>query len=114
MDYNPSGNDVHLMADTLNKYFELRWKAIEKKLPKSDVLPIPAKPDNSEGVKTKRQAPPSKKRKIASLPPQPKVMPPTKKVMSDQEKHDLGRELESLLGVMPMHIIDFLKEHSSE
>ena len=113
MDYNPSGNDVHLMADTLNKYFELRWKAIEKKLPKSDVLPIPAKPDNSEGVKTKRQAPPSKKRKIASLPPQPKVMPPTKKVMSDQEKHDLGRELESQLGEMPMHIIDFLKEHSS-
>ncbi|KAG4915363.1 hypothetical protein JHK87_052920 [Glycine soja] len=40
-------------------------------------------------------------------------MPPTKKVMSDQEKHDLGRELESQLGEMPMHIIDFLKEHSS-
>ncbi|KAL5154077.1 Transcription factor GTE8 [Glycine soja] len=113
MDYNPSGNDVHLMADTLNKYFELRWKAIEKKLQKSDFLPLPANPDNSEGVKTKRQAPLSKKRKIASLPPQPEVMPPTKKVMSDQEKHDLGRELESQLGEMPMHIIDFLKEHSS-
>ncbi|RDX86072.1 Transcription factor GTE8, partial [Mucuna pruriens] len=113
MTYNPPGNDVHIMADTLNKYFELRWKAIEKKLPRSDILPLPAKPDNCEGVKTKRPAPPSKKRKFASLPPQPEVLPPAKKVMSDQEKHDLGRELESLLGEMPMHIIDFLKEHSS-
>ncbi|CAJ1784480.1 unnamed protein product [Sphenostylis stenocarpa] len=113
MTYNPPGNDFHLMADTLSKFFELRWKTIEKKLPRSDVLPLPAKPDNCEGVKTKRPAPPSKKRKIASLPPQPEVMPPAKKVMSDQEKHDLGRELESMLGEMPMHIIDFLKEHSS-
>jgi len=113
MTYNPPGNDVHLMADTLSKFFELRWKTIEKKLPRNDVLPLPAKPDNSEGVKTKKPAPPSKKRKIASLPPQPEIMPPAKKVMSDQEKHDLGRELESLLGEMPMHIIDFLKEHSS-
>ncbi|ESW12884.1 hypothetical protein PHAVU_008G150100 [Phaseolus vulgaris] len=113
MTYNPPGNDVHLMADTLSKFFELRWKTIEKKLPRNDVLPLPAKPDNCEGVKPRRPAPPSKKRKIASLPPQPEVMPPAKKVMSDQEKHDLGRELESLLGEMPMHIIDFLKEHSS-
>ncbi|KAK7373405.1 hypothetical protein VNO80_06812 [Phaseolus coccineus] len=113
MTYNPPGNDFHLMADTLSKFFELRWKTIEKKLPRNDVLPLPAKPDYCEGVKTRRPAPPSKKRKIASLPPQPEVMPPAKKVMSDQEKHDLGRELESLLGEMPMHIIDFLKEHSS-
>lgn len=113
MTYNPPGNDVHLMADTLNKYFELRWKTIEKKLPRSDVLPLPAKPDNCGDVKTKRPVPSSKKRKIASLPPQPEVMPPAKKVMSDQEKHDLGRELETLIGEMPMHIIDFLKEHSS-
>ncbi|XP_020218656.1 transcription factor GTE8 [Cajanus cajan] len=113
MTYNPPGNDVHLMADTLNKYFELRWKTIEKKLPRSDVLPLPAKPDNCGDVKTKRPVPSSKKRKIASLPPQPEVMPPAKKVMSDQEKHDLGQELETLMGEMPMHIIDFLKEHSS-
>ncbi|XP_027351706.1 transcription factor GTE8-like isoform X2 [Abrus precatorius] len=113
MTYNPPGNDVHLMADTLCKYFELRWKTIEKKLPRSDAVSLPAKTDTCEDVKTTRPMPPSKKRKIASLPPQPEVMPPAKQVMSDQEKHDLGRELESLLGEMPMHIIDFLKEHSS-
>ncbi|KAF2293215.1 hypothetical protein GH714_040547 [Hevea brasiliensis] len=33
MKYNPPGNDFHFMAETLSKYFEARWKAIEKKLP---------------------------------------------------------------------------------
>ncbi|KAK7338386.1 hypothetical protein VNO77_18993 [Canavalia gladiata] len=113
MTYNPPGNDFHFMADTLNKYFEVRWKTIEKKLPKSDAMQLSAKPDTCEDVKTTRPIPPSKKRKVNSLPPQPEVMPPAKQVMSDQEKHNLGQELESLLGEMPMHIIDFLKEHSS-
>lgn len=111
--YNPSGNDVHVMADTLSKYFELRWKSIEKKLPRSDALPLPPRPENNEEVKTARPMPPSKKRKIASLPPQPEVMPPAKQVMSDEEKLNLGRELESLLGEMPVNIIDFLRAHGS-
>ncbi|XP_061373537.1 transcription factor GTE8-like [Gastrolobium bilobum] len=113
MTYNPRGNDVHLMADTLSKYFEVRWKTIDKKLPRTDVLPLPAKPDTCEDVESTRPMPPSKKRKFALLPPQPEVMLPAKKVMSDQEKLNLGRELESLMGEMPVHIIDFLKEHSS-
>ncbi|KAK5805298.1 hypothetical protein PVK06_032951 [Gossypium arboreum] len=33
MTYNPPENDVHIMAETLSKYFGARWKAIEKKLP---------------------------------------------------------------------------------
>ncbi|RDX58523.1 Transcription factor GTE8, partial [Mucuna pruriens] len=113
MTYNPRGNDVHFMAETLSKYFELRWKAIEKKLPRRDAVPLPSKPDTCEDVKATRLMPPSKKRKMTSLPPQPLVMPSAKRVMSDQEKHNLGRELESLLGEMPAHIIDFLKENCS-
>ncbi|KAI4348275.1 hypothetical protein L6164_009012 [Bauhinia variegata] len=113
MTYNPPGNDVHAMADTLNKYFEVRWKAIEKKLPKTDAQALPAKSDTLEDVKTARPIPPSKKRKVASLPPRPEVMPPAKRLMKDEEKHKLGRELESLLGELPLNIIDFLKEHSS-
>ncbi|CAK8541141.1 unnamed protein product [Lathyrus sativus] len=114
MTYNPPGNDVHIMADTLRKYFEMRWKTIEKKLSKSDVLlPLPTKPAPSQDVKTTRAMPSSKKRKIVSLPPQPEVIAPAKEVMSDQEKHNLGLQLESLLGEIPVHIIDFLKEHSS-
>ncbi|MBA0752434.1 hypothetical protein Gogos_001271, partial [Gossypium gossypioides] len=31
MKYNLPENDVHIMAETLSKYFEARWKAIEKK-----------------------------------------------------------------------------------
>ncbi|KAI9076059.1 hypothetical protein K1719_041993 [Acacia pycnantha] len=112
MTYNPPGNDVHIMADTLSKYFEVRWKAIEKKLPRSDPLPLPEKSDTHGAVETARPMPPSKKRKITALPPSSGVMPPAKRIMTDEEKNNLGRELESLLGEMPVHIIEFLKEKS--
>ena len=32
MKYNPPGNDVHIMADQLNKIFEDKWRAIGSKL----------------------------------------------------------------------------------
>jgi hypothetical protein len=32
MTYNPEGHDVHLMADSLLKIFEERWKTVDKKL----------------------------------------------------------------------------------
>ncbi|CAK8541145.1 unnamed protein product [Lathyrus sativus] len=131
MKYNPRGNDVHIMADALNKYFELRWKSIQKKIPRKGSLPLPMKRETCEDVKTTRPAHPSKKRKIASLPAQPEivplppaqpevippvqlqVIPHAKQIMSDQEKLNIGRELESLQGEIPAHILDFLKEHNS-
>jgi hypothetical protein len=81
--------------------------------------------------------PPSKKRKIASPPPQPEIIPspqpevivpaqpeviapaqpevitPTKRVMSIQEKQNIASELESFEGEIPEHILDFLRQHSS-
>ncbi|KAL6659517.1 hypothetical protein ACP70R_003557 [Stipagrostis hirtigluma subsp. patula] len=39
MAYNPVNNDVHVMAKTLNKTFEARWRFIEKKLSQSDEKP---------------------------------------------------------------------------
>ncbi|KAE8689379.1 Bromodomain-containing protein, putative isoform 4 [Hibiscus syriacus] len=78
MTYNPPENDVHVMADTLNKFFEVRWKNIEKKLP--------AVVEDDLHHRTS---------------------------YTDEEKHKLGVELESLLPEKPMHIIDFLREHSS-
>ncbi|XP_054802837.1 transcription factor GTE8-like [Prosopis cineraria] len=113
MTYNPPGNDVHVMAATLNKYFEVRWKAIEKKIPKTNAHPVPAKSCAREDVEAARPVPPSKKRKIATIPHCTEVIPPAKQVMTDEEKHNLGMELESLLGELPGHIVDFLKEHSS-
>ena len=44
MSYNPPGNDVHVMAETLSKYFETRWKPIEKILAIDDVPSEPSKP----------------------------------------------------------------------
>lgn len=112
MTYNPPKNDVHVMADTLNKFFEVRWKAIEKKLPKSEPQLLPAKSGPRENVEMAKPMPPSKKRKV--VPTQPEVFPaPAQRVMKVEEKYNLGRELESLLAEMPLHIIDFLKENSS-
>ncbi|KAG2581353.1 transcription factor GTE9-like isoform X2 [Panicum virgatum] len=39
MNYNPVNNDVHVMAKTLSKIFESRWRLIEKKLPRPDEKP---------------------------------------------------------------------------
>ncbi|KAM1058484.1 hypothetical protein ACFX1Q_024178 [Malus domestica] len=112
MTYNPPQNKVYAMADTLSKFFEVRWKTIEKKLPKADSQPPPTKSGSREGMETSKPLPPSKKRTITSVHNEVKSEPP-KRVMTTEEKLNLSRELESLLGEMPLHIIDFLKEHSS-
>lgn len=112
MTYNPPGNDFHIMADTLRRFFEARWKAIEKKLPVTEPQSLSEKSGPRDNVEATKAIPPAKKRKIETM--QQEIVPePVKQVMTDQEKHNLGRELESLLGEMPMNIIDFLREHSS-
>ncbi|XVF16246.1 hypothetical protein REPUB_Repub10bG0015000 [Reevesia pubescens] len=110
MTYNPPGNDVHVMADTLNKFFEVRWKNIEKKLPVTGGQLVQSKAP-VEDIETSKTTPPAKKRKTTSVT-QEIILEPAKR-MTDEEKHNLGRELESLLAEMPMHIIDFLRERSS-
>lgn len=111
MTYNPPSNDVHLMADTLNKFFDIRWKTIEKKLVVGGPQPSSTKSAPPEEVKAAKSTALPKKRKMSS---QQEVMPaPLLQVMTDEEKHKLGQELESLLGEMPENIIDFLREHSS-
>ncbi|CAN0924643.1 Transcription factor GTE8 [Linum grandiflorum] len=123
--YNPKGNDVHMLALSLSKEFETRWKLIEKKLPKNvpnyqpekpryqPEKPIyqPEKPVRHEHFDA-AQAPSTKKRKISSSKHEGTVEP-VKRVMTSDEKYKLSAELEALLPEMPMHIIDFLKEHSS-
>ena len=78
------------MADTLNKFFEVRWKAIEKKLPKFDFGPLPAKSGSGDGLEMAKPIPPSKKRKGMSS--EHEVRPePAKRVMTEEERHSLGR-----------------------
>ncbi|XP_076901585.1 transcription factor GTE9-like [Bidens hawaiensis] len=108
MTYNSPGNDYHIMADVLSKFFELRWKPIEKKLPVEN----PQQNLLHEEIDLVKPVPPSKKRKIDSI--QQALLPdPVKPVMTSEEKHNLSRELEAHLGDLPDNIIEFLRQHSS-
>lgn len=106
--YNPPGNDVYIMAETLSKYFEGRWKTIEKKFPTiTNAESAPAKSDFY--IKTENQLRTSEKKKMVEK----KVKPdPVKRIMSEAEKQKLSTQLEELLGELPDNIIDFLKEQS--
>ncbi|KAI3713271.1 hypothetical protein L1987_71845 [Smallanthus sonchifolius] len=108
MTYNPPGNDVHIMADVLSKFFELRWKPIEKKFPVNS----PQQHLLHEEIDLVKPVPPTKKRKIISIQ-QEQLPDPVKLVMTSEEKHNLSRELDAHLGDLPDNIIDFLREHSS-
>ncbi|KAJ0104576.1 hypothetical protein Patl1_18250 [Pistacia atlantica] len=111
MTYNPPGNDFHIMAGTLSKYFEVRWKAIEKKLPMTTDAPsvpsragIIAETETAMGMQhaKRKTAPPSDKPK----------QEPVRRVMTTEEKSILSTELEASLDRLPENIIDFLKEQS--
>ncbi|GMQ10010.1 hypothetical protein CsSME_00053184 [Camellia sinensis var. sinensis] len=105
MTYNPPGNDFHIIADTLSKFFEARWKVIANKLLK-DSQPLPEKLDVHGEKGTIKPMPPSKKRKLTS--PQHKAMPGrAKRIMTYEEKHKLSRDFEALLGELPDNIFEF-------
>ncbi|KAL1193564.1 Transcription factor GTE8 [Cardamine amara subsp. amara] len=113
MTYNPPGHDVHIMGDILCKLFEARWKTIEKKLPACSMQTFSAITlEPNEERKASISVPPAKKRKMAS-PIRVSVPEPVKPLMTAEERHRLGRQLESLLEELPAQIIDFLKKHSS-
>lgn len=105
MTYNPPTNDVHIMADTLSKFFETRWKPIEKKLAAADAR---IKKD-TESVKTEPQL---KKRKTPSADHNVVATEKLKPRMTAEEKQNLGTRLISLIAELPVNIIDFLRRHS--
>lgn len=112
MTYNPPGNDVHIMADTLSKFFEMRWKPIEKKLPVNEAQFVPTKSGFSMEKETVNKLL-SKSKKNKALPMDRKVNAELmKRKMTNEEKQSLSRDLESLQGDMPENIIDFLRGHS--
>ncbi|XP_042504755.1 transcription factor GTE9-like [Macadamia integrifolia] len=111
MTYNPPGNDVHIMADTLRNFFEKRWESIEKKFLSADKQAVPVKPSVPREIETAKPMPSSKKRKISAIN-QNIMTEPVKRIMTDGEKLNLSKELESLPGDMPEHIVDFLRGHS--
>ncbi|KAJ9140202.1 hypothetical protein P3X46_030878 [Hevea brasiliensis] len=112
MKYNPPGNDVHFMAETQSKYFEVRWKAIEKKLPVTiNVESVPPRAGVPMEMETNIGSLPAKKKKSAPNDKKFKLEP-VRQIMTDEDKHKLSAELEALLAELPDAIIEFLKEHS--
>jgi hypothetical protein len=108
MAYNPPGHDVYLMADTLNKFFDARWKLIDKKLNANKSKPLPEEPKEM----IVKPMPPAKKRKVTST--EQKIKPASvERKITDAEKQELGRDLEALLGDLPEKIVEFLKKQSS-
>ncbi|XP_076906834.1 transcription factor GTE10-like [Bidens hawaiensis] len=110
MTYNPHGNHVHAMAEILSKFFEVRWKVIEKKL---SVVTESLVPLRRNVIETEPTAfmPPLKKKTITSFGNEKQE--PVKKIMSGAEKHKLSCDLEASLSDLPETIIDFLKHNSS-
>ncbi|GMY15060.1 transcription factor GTE10-like isoform X1 [Fagus crenata] len=111
--YNPPTNKFHHMAKTLGKFFETRWKTIEKKLTVSaDEKLVPStRAFDHIGSETTTQIPPAKKKK--TLVQNDTIKPePVRQIMSDEQKQKLSAELEDLLGELPESIVDFLKQHS--
>ncbi|XP_073013259.1 transcription factor GTE10-like isoform X2 [Typha latifolia] len=92
-------------SDTLSKFFETRWKPIEKKLAAADAR---IKKD-TESVKTEPQ---SKKRKTPSADHNVVATEKLKPRMTAEEKQNLGTRLISLIAELPVNIIDFLRRHS--
>ena len=105
MTYNPPGNDVHIMADKLSKFFESKWKPVEKKLAAADVC---VKRD-TEAAKSvlqpkKRKASPA----IYNIVPEKVIQRVTA-----EERQRLSNHLQSIVEDMPDQIVDFLRRHIS-
>uniref|UniRef100_A0A7N0T552 Uncharacterized protein n=1 Tax=Kalanchoe fedtschenkoi TaxID=63787 RepID=A0A7N0T552_KALFE len=113
MTYNPPGNDVHIMADTLNKLFESQSKDIKKKLQPINAKPVAGKPILREEILMGGSLPPTKKRKVTPELPVVISDPVVDRIMSEEQKHKLGLELESIMEDMPTNISDFLRQQSS-
>ncbi|KAJ6298725.1 hypothetical protein OIU76_019809 [Salix suchowensis] len=67
-----TGSDAYIMADTLNKFFEMRWKSIEKKLPRAGGEVLQENSEPHEYFETAETSP-AKKRKVSSF--QHDIMP---------------------------------------
>lgn len=108
MTYNPPGHYVHLMAEKMNNFFEVRWKQIEKKISVTMDESVLLKSSALMEAETP-SIPPAKKQKITSAEnkfKQKSVEP----VMSNVEIRKLEAELDLLLEELPENIINFLKE----
>jgi hypothetical protein len=107
MTYNPPTNSVHVMADTMRKFFETRWKPIEKKLVSAEAS-VKRVETSKPGLVTQ----PKKKRTPVLEETSPVVMETIKPKMTIEERKNLGDRLASVSADLPVYIIDFLRQCS--
>lgn len=105
MTYNPPNNAVHIMADTMIKFFETRWKPIEKKLVLADACVEKETLTRSEFLALEKPL-------VSNIDYKVPVPEGIKAKMTDEEKQSLTSCLESLLADLPDQIIDFLRQQS--
>ncbi|XP_031094718.1 transcription factor GTE8-like [Ipomoea triloba] len=130
MTYNPPGNMVHALADSLSKFFEVRWKPIQKMVHMNLAKPAEENPVLHEEFEMTKTVSSSKKRKLSPVHHTAPLSPvhhtahlspvhhtaspePLKKSMTDEEKQKLNTDLEEFQGDLPDNIIEFLKGQSS-
>ncbi|KAJ4790538.1 Transcription factor GTE8 [Rhynchospora pubera] len=110
MTYNPPTNSVHLMADAMGRFFETRWKPIEKKLVMADASAKREEPKRVEPSKPVLASQPKKKQTPALVETSPVVMEKIKPKMTIEERQNLGDRLASVSAELPVYIIDFLRQ----
>lgn len=107
MTYNPPGNDVHIMADALNKIFEKKWKPIDQKLAAA------AEVMKREKESAKSESSSMPKNRKASTENGVTISIDNKPKMSFVEKQKLSNRLQSQIDEMPNHIIEFLRQKTN-
>jgi Bromodomain/Bromodomain extra-terminal - transcription regulation len=112
MTYNPPTNSVHIMADTMSKFFETRWKPIEKKLTIAEAS-VQRKAVTREEASKPLLVPQPKKKQARTLEDaSPVAMETIKPMMTIEERKNLGNRLASVSTDLPVYIIDFLRQCS--
>ncbi|KAL5991141.1 hypothetical protein ACLOJK_012047 [Asimina triloba] len=113
MAYNPPGNYAYDMAVAVSKFFEVRWKSIEKKLPVvAGSQLVHANFGIPRGAVVADQPTESKKRKEPlSMDQNIKMETDLKKAKTEADKLSISRDIEALQGEIPESIVDILSEH---
>ncbi|XP_042457710.1 transcription factor GTE9-like [Zingiber officinale] len=103
--YNPPKNDVHIMADVMSKFFESKWKDIEKKLIAAEAVARRVSNTQKPVLLPKKRKTPAANIDISK----PKAVKPK---MSLEEKQNISNQLASLED-MPVHILRFLSKNNA-
>jgi Bromodomain/Bromodomain extra-terminal - transcription regulation len=112
MTYNPPTNSVHVMADTMSKFFGTRWKPIEKKLVMADASVQREAVTREEASKYLPVPQPKKKQTPLLEDASTVAMETIKPMMTIEERNNLGNRLASVSADLPVYIIDFLRQCS--